>query len=493
MRHQNACASACLLLLLCLHFKALNAQPAADPTPPGTGNYLKTIDGKMSAYDDKVVTYSQHALDAMLDAERRMQARVSKTDPAYSSRMFGYAIDSLQRLRSALTTATAMSGRLSRLNYFPYTDSLRQALAFLQKTSGVAGQASALSSQLASSVERLNVLEGKLNTIATIQNFVQQRMEVLNSVAAKFPDCRGAVQRLQQTAYYYSAQMAQYKGLLQNPAAIERQILDRIGPTATFQSLMQNKGQLAGLFAPRSAFSVASLSGGGVPGLAQVGAGSSALPNRATVQEYIRKNNPAIGDTTDVAGTLQSKFAAAGDKLHESGASLPAIPSMPSFTPNNQKTMPFGKRIEWGFDVQFGKAVSYLPATANIGIKAGYRLSDRLSAGLGVDYLMGIGTGWKDIHLSNQGVGLRQYGKWLIKKGWNLQEGVELNYLSAFKNISQLRGLPNWQTSALLGISKQYRVSRKLTGNFQVLYDFLYHQHQPTTQPVLFRLGYDLN
>jgi len=482
MRHQNACASACLLLLLCLHFKALNAQPAVDPTPPGTEKYLKTIDGKMSAYDDRVVTYSQHALDAMLDAERRMQARVSAKDPAYSSRLFGYAIDSLTRLRSALTTATAIPGRLSRFNYFPYTDSLRQALAFLQKTSGVAGQASALSSQLASSVERLNVLEGKLNTIATIQTFVQQRMQVLNSVAAKFPDCRGAVQRLNQTAYYYSAQMAQYKAVLKDPSVIERQILDRIGPTATFQSLMQNKGQLAGLFAPRSAFSALSPSGA-----------SSALPGRAVVQEYIRKNNPAIGDTTDVAGTLQSKFASAGEKLHESGTSLPAIPSMPAFTPNDQKTMPFGKRMEWGFDMQFGKAVSYLPATANIGIKAGYRFNDRLSAGLGVDYLMGIGTGWKDIHFSNQGVGLRSYGKWLIKKGWNLQEGVEFNYLSAFKNISQLRGLPNWQTSALLGISKQYRVSRKFTGNFQVLYDFLYHQHQPTTQPVLFRLGYDLN
>jgi hypothetical protein len=146
----------------------------------------------------------------------------------------------------------------------------------------------------------------------------------------------------------------------------------------------------------------------------------------------------------------------------------------------------------WGLDLQFGKAVSYLPTTANIGVTAGYRLNDRFTAGIGIDYLMGMGTGWKDIHLSHQGVGLRSFAKWEIKKGWNIQGGAESNYLTAFNSISQLRALPNWQTSALLGISKQYRVSRKISGNFQVLYDFLYRQHLPNTQPILFRLGYDL-
>jgi hypothetical protein len=162
------------------------------------------------------------------------------------------------------------------------------------------------------------------------------------------------------------------------------------------------------------------------------------------------------------------------------------------FTPNHQRTKSFGGRIVWGMDMQFGRAVSYLPTTANIGVTAGYRLNDRLTTGIGIDYLMGMGTGWKDIHFSNQGAGLREYTKWQIKKGWDLQGGAEFNYMASFQSIARLRGLQNWQTSALLGISKQYKVSRKINGNFQILYDFLYRQHLPNTQPFLFRLGYDL-
>lgn len=162
------------------------------------------------------------------------------------------------------------------------------------------------------------------------------------------------------------------------------------------------------------------------------------------------------------------------------------------FTPNSQKTKTFSHRLQWGFDFQFGQAISYLPSTTNIGITVGYKINDKTTAGIGLDYLMGMGTGWKDIHFSNQGLGVRSFAKWQIKKGWDLQGGIESNYFTAFTSIDQLRRLQQWQTSALLGISKQYRVSRKVRGNFQVLYDFLYKQHIPATQPVLFRFGYNL-
>lgn len=485
--------TACLLLFLCLSFHRANSQNARDKIAPLASNYLRAVDGKMSRFNRQIETYSRNALDKMIKTERRMREKVAAVDPSYSGKLFPYAIDSLQKLKSALSAGRA--GRLINRNYFAYSDTLRQALVFLKNRSGIGGQTGAMSDGLSSSLQQLDVLEGRLNTIATIRYFLEQRLQVLNGVVARFPQCLGRLRELNKAAYYYSAQIAQYKSALKDPAAIETRMLQLVGRSPAFQNLMQTHGQLAGLFAPRASLTSLPLS---------TSTAVSGLPTRAMVQEYIRKNMPLFSDTTDVAAQLQSKFTAAGTQLHESGGSpdqaagqlpvagLAGNAVQPAFTPNSQRTKPFGRRIEWSVDVQFGKAFSYLPATANIGVKAGYRLNDRLIAGIGADYVMGMGMGWKDIHFNSQGIGLRAYGKWLITKGWNVQGGAELNYMTAFRSISQLRNLPNWQTSALLGISKQYRLSRKMNGNFQVLYDFLYRQHLPNTQPLLFRLGYDL-
>ncbi|HYC29754.1 MAG TPA: hypothetical protein VEB42_13070, partial [Chitinophagaceae bacterium] len=68
--------------------------------------------------------------------------------------------------------------------------------------------------------------------------------------------------------------------------------------------------------------------------------------------------------------------------------------------------------------------------------------------------------------------------------------GYEQNYRAAFRSIDQLRQNA-WQQSALLGISKKYRISKKFKGNMQLLYDFLHAQQVPRAQPVVFRMGYN--
>ena len=68
--------------------------------------------------------------------------------------------------------------------------------------------------------------------------------------------------------------------------------------------------------------------------------------------------------------------------------------------------------------------------------------------------------------------------------------GAEMNYRSQFKNFEILDDYSPWQKSALLGISKRYRISKKVKGNMQLMYDFLSSQQIPKTQPVVFRIGY---
>jgi hypothetical protein len=100
-----------------------------------------------------------------------------------------------------------------------------------------------------------------------------------------------------------------------------------------------------------------------------------------------------------------------------------------------------------------------------------------------------MGTGWNNIRFNNMGIGFRSYMNWKIKGNFYMQGGGEWNYNSGFKDIEELKNSPLWQQSAMLGVAKKYRVSKKLKGNVQVLYDFLHRQHLPITQPVIFRFG----
>jgi hypothetical protein len=59
-----------------------------------------------------------------------------------------------------------------------------------------------------------------------------------------------------------------------------------------------------------------------------------------------------------------------------------------------------------------------------------------------------------------------------------------------FNSIEQLKNYGAWQQSALLGLAKNYSVTKKVKGNIQFLYDFLYSKHIPNTQPLVFRIGY---
>jgi hypothetical protein len=51
-----------------------------------------------------------------------------------------------------------------------------------------------------------------------------------------------------------------------------------------------------------------------------------------------------------------------------------------------------------------------------------------------------------------------------------------------------------WQQSGLIGISKKMNVKTKFFKGtkLQLLFDMLANQHVPVSQPVLFRVGYDI-
>jgi len=189
---------------------------------------------------------------------------------------------------------------------------------------------------------------------------------------------------------------------------------------------------------------------------------------------------PAIpNELTDIFKSTRNKLASSGGQADEN-----------NFTPNSQRVKSFWKRIDYGADLQFGKSVNYLPATSNITLKLGYKLDDRKTAGIGVAYIMGMGSGWKDISITHQGIGLKSYIKWNWKKGFALQGEAGWNYMAQFKNITELKNNDAWQKAGLIGISKDLKFIKKVKTNIQFMFDFFYKTHIPYTQPTVFRFGY---
>jgi hypothetical protein len=95
------------------------------------------------------------------------------------------------------------------------------------------------------------------------------------------------------------------------------------------------------------------------------------------------------------------------------------------------------------------------------------------------------------VQLTRQGTGLRSFLDFQLKKSFWLSGGTEWHYRQ--QESDALQALPSyqpWQKLALLGLTKKYKVNSRFQGKMQLLYDFLHQQHTPTSQAILFRVGY---
>ena len=117
---------------------------------------------------------------------------------------------------------------------------------------------------------------------------------------------------------------------------------------------------------------------------------------------------------------------------------------------------------------------------------------EKSAIGVGASYKLGWGNNWDNINISHQGVGLRTYLDWKIKGSFYFSGGYEQNYMTMISSVDQLQNYSAWQTSGLIGVSKKYKIRKKMKGEVKLLWDFMSYQQIPKTQPILFRIGYSL-
>jgi hypothetical protein len=289
--------------------------------------------------------------------------------------------------------------------------------------------------------------------------------------------------------YYYSAQLKEYKDILNEPDKLIQKGLSLLNKLPAFTQFMKQNSELASLFRlPDNYGTPQSLAGLQTRSQVQQQIQTQLAGGGPNAQQYLQQNLQAA----------QSQLNQLKDKMNKLGGSSSGDMEMPDFKPNNQRTKSFWQRLEYGTNIQTAKN-NFFPTTTDLGLSVGYKLTDKSVVGVGASYKMGWGKDIKNIVISSQGMGLRSYMDIKLKGSFFASGGLEYNYQPvngdslASTSTMNWKDVSSWQQSGLVGVSKIISVKSKFfkKTKLQLMWDFLSYQQVPRTQPVKFRVGYN--
>jgi hypothetical protein len=443
-----------------------------------SSRYIQSVSKKTNELEQKLDKKSRKALAQLQKQEAGMKKKLTKIDSVAAKNVFVNAEDKYKELEQRLTNP-------SFKQYIPGFDTISTSLKFFEQNNQLLSQTKDIKEKLIASMNRIKGLESQLQKAEDLKQFLKERKQFLKEQLSKFGFAK-ELKKLDKRVYYYSQQLHEYKAMLNDPKKIERKAIEILSKTKLFKDFMQKNSMLASLFRmpgdPSDPNYIASLAG---------------LQTRASVQQFIQ--NQLAGSGPNAQQQLQANLQQAQSQLQQlkdkvlkaGGGSSNA--ELPDFKPNNQKTKSFLQRLELGTNVQSQKSTNFFPVTSDIGLSLAYRLSDKSLIGIGASYKLGWGSGWNNINITHQGVGLRSFIDWKLKGSFYISGGYEQNYKAEIRSIDQLRNFSAWQHSGLIGMSKVVSVKSKLfkKTKVQLLWDFMSYQQVPRTQPIVFRIGYN--
>lgn len=435
------------------------------------GKYLSEVKHKSVRVEQQVNKRTDKALSRLLKQEKKMKARLSKVDSVSADNIFSKSIDSLGSLKAGLKNK--VTSKLTGGN--TYLDSLGSSLKFLEGKGELLGESR---KQLADVTGNIESLQGKLQQADQIKAYIREHKKQLKEQLSQYAGFSKDLQKINKEAYYYGEQLKEYKTVLKDRKKAEAKAMELLKKMPAYNDFIRQHSQIASLFNLSASGSATARSLEG-------------LQTRTQVERLIQQR---LGSDPVARQAVSQQMDEARAKLNELKSKFPDVDNagdMPDFKPNPMKTKCFLQRLEFGGNLQFQKSNRYFPSTTDIAGQVGYRFHKNGTAGIGVSYKLGMGTGWNNIVISHQGVGLRSFADWKLKGTFFVNGGFEQNYVSAIAHADQLKDWKGWQGSALLGVSKKYKVSAKLKGNIMLLYDFMARRNIPSTSPVKLRLGYN--
>lgn len=483
-----------LLLSVCfvLFMSALQAQDTSsssliDKIISLPDKVFGKIDRKASSLEAKLNGKTEKYLARMQKQEEKLKRKLlQRGDTAAAMEIFGNIGNTYNDMKNRAGQTKSKISNLS--SYSPHADSLNNAFQFLQQNELVTKNKE-LTGKLTQSLSSVEQLQTKLNQTENLRKYLQQRQRYLKEKMQQVGMVK-EYKKLQKQAYYYQAQIKEYRDAFENPALFEKKLLGLLTKVPAFQNFFAQHSELASVFQLPGA-------GGSIAGGSPV---NTAFPTRDMVQQNLMTR---LGSSPDPAQAIQQGMQSGTSYMNSLKSKLTqttgggADIDMPDSKINSQKTKSFWKRISLGSNLQTVRGNNFFPATSDVGLSASFKASDDISFGLGTATKIGWGEGWNNIAVTYQGLAFRSFFEWKVPSnntllsGFWATGGAEMNYRSQLRNIAVLKDYSVWQQSALIGMSKKYSIGKKWKGNAQILYDVLW-KRTPGATPVVFRLGYSV-
>lgn len=483
MPGKNLILTLLIILLCCVRINAQSPVVALDSAletlQQVPEKYISSIDKKIDKYTDRVSSKTIRTLTKLSRWEEKIKTTLQKLNPDAANRLFGNNQLTFTSLLQKIKKGEAVKLDYRR-QYDKYRDDITTGVKYLEANKKYF--VSSFVKKINASRQKLQQLNNDEDSIQAIQRFIKERKKQLISTAFQYMGKSKYLTKMNKEAWYYAETMKNYKELFSDEAKVEKLVKDILNRVPGFSQFMQRNSMLAGLFgAPGDLVSSANYAGlqtrAGVQGMIQ---GSLAMGG-AAAQDVFKQN----------LKQAQAQLNAYKDKLIKAGGGAgTGEGGLPDFKPNTQRTKTFLQRLEFGSNLQFARNNTLMPTTMDMALTVGYKLNDKSVTGIGAGYKMGLGS-IDRIRFSTEGINLRSFIDWKLKKQFYLSGGWEMNYLS--NPVAGTLIKPQaWQQSALAGISKKFNVKTKWIKQtkFQLLYDFLAKQHAPVSQPLLVRFGY---
>lgn len=481
---KHICLTGILISLAAMTF-AQQTDSVIDKISNFPNRLFSKLKNKTDRLDEQLTRQTEKYLERLAKKEKKFQKKLYSKDSVAAKNLFEGSQEKYLALEQKIKNVSSQSGSLSG-EYLPYVDSLNGSLSFIQKNQNLLNVSPGIKNKIAGSLGSFNQFQSRLQTGEEVKEFIRQRKQLLHETISRYENSLGLNKYLQEynkQAYYYSQQVREYKEILNDPDKIAKKALELLNKLPAFQDFMKNNSQLAGLF--------------NLPGNYGLPAALDGLQTRDQVMQLMQGQIGSGGSNGMAA--LQSNLESAHqqldqfkDKLSQLGGGSGDI-DMPKFKPNDQKTKPFLKRLELGTNLQTTRTNYFFPTTTDIGLSLGYKLSNAGTAGIGVSYKIGWGSGINHIHVTSEGIGLRSFLDMKLKKNFYISGGYEENYQQPFNSFQDIRELHAWQHSGLIGLSKMVSFTSKVIKKtkVQLLWDFLSYYQLPRTQPIKFRVGYN--
>lgn len=423
--------------------------------------YVKDVEQRMQKVQRDFESKLNKKKAKILKEEQRIYGLFSRVDSSLGS--FG---------KKLITDAVPESGR----GYIPLLDSLGTSFS-LMKQLGLADN-----EQIAGGLKALGEVHSSLQQAELFQEQLGERINMIKDKLLQMGKLK-ELKKLQEKFYYYQQQVEEYRSILNKPDMIMAKTLQLLQQSKLFKDFFARNSQLSQLFMMPGSSSMVDPSY--LAGLQTVNSLQNLLQQRlglsgTALQSQLQAPSPGV---QQLMSQLQEKLSI------KSGGEPEALPN---FKPNGMKNRSVWQRIEFGTNLQAQRA-GFFPSTLDIAATAAYKLSKKNAIGIGVSYKLGLGEVFKDVKLSHQGLGLRSFVEMQWKGNLFIAGGYEMNYRTEIRDINSLRDISAWQRSGLIGLNRKFNAGGKLTGNVQLLWDFLSYTQIPKAQPFVFRFGYTFN